>query len=68
MTLRNCPACTERFPLQHGEHHLPDGSAMACAGRGRRTKQQDPIIRSKSQHRIEGCAGIVELFARRVPS
>jgi hypothetical protein len=31
MNRRGCPACAERYPLQHGRHHLPDGSTTACA-------------------------------------
>jgi hypothetical protein len=32
MNRRDCCACTDRYPLSHGRHTLPDGRTMQCDG------------------------------------
>jgi hypothetical protein len=41
VNLLNCPACRERHLLQHGQHYLPNGESIECAGHD---KQIGPLI------------------------
>jgi len=54
MNGRDCPACAERYPLQHGLHSLPDGDAMPCSAQPRLSRR--PTVKERRMEILKRAA------------